>query len=92
MIHSTPPPLPASLVLLLHNFNIELYYRISHFILYIPICVLCIFTVFDSYVNLCLYGTIKYFVLYCIVLLSDLQLYMAIIFVSTAMFKSIIVE
>ena len=31
------------------------------------ICLLCIFIVFDSYVNLCLYGTIKYFVLYCIV-------------------------
>ena len=39
----------------------------SHFILYHTICLLCIFIVFDSYVNLCLYGTIKYFVLYCIV-------------------------
>ena len=37
------------------------------FILYLPICLLCIFIVFDSYVSLCLYGTIKYFVLYCIV-------------------------
>ena len=42
-------------------------YGISHFILYHPICLLCIFIVFDSYVNLCLCGTIKYFVLYCIV-------------------------
>ena len=46
---------------------ISIGYRISHVILYHPICLLCIFIVFDSYVNRCLYGTIKYFVLYCIV-------------------------